>query len=554
MIVALAGAGGCPGTADTGADLRSVRFTLAHEQTMAIRADVKLPTTLNVFVKDAAGVNVLGVTQSSFPGPAYSYLYGLCGDDCRGQTAGSSARLPAGEYSVDIVADEPFSAPLQCAFTPAAATHEIAIVGNLDVTAYPIRFDSTSPWTSSNFVTSLSVYDWLGRTIQLDIYFAKEDEFSTTDERGVWTYHVLTDGSNLVTSGDGQTPAQPGYPTEVSSGRLRFGPDGELVSHEPSATEHFVPWGATSPQVLQIVFGVHPASGGGSWVGTTQHVASSAVFFVDQDGNGASIACTTPALAADKGIPTRSAESTSLTLPTAAARALVRVYGAPSGPGEANYASWACICEEAGPEFAADIPSQIGQPGKTPTGSLHLRGNLDQTAKPAASFDPNNPDATSNFSTAFFVTDSAGEPAYLTIYFSKLGPVDTQMGDSGDWTYHVLEEWPGGGAYAVASDGTETPSVVGVGLLRFDEMGRLVSNTVTARGSLAETASRFRFISYDFGSGTDAGGNGLDGVTQYAATSMVTSSSQTLAYPESCTINLPGFDGVGFRCWEALWP
>jgi hypothetical protein len=93
-----------------------------------------------------------------------------------------------------------------------------------------------------------------------------------------------------------------------------------------------------------------------------------------------------------------------------------------------------------------------------------------------------------------------------------------------------------------------------VGLLRFNEMGRLVSTTVTARGSLAETASRFRFISYDLGSGTDSGGNGLDGVTQYAATNIVTSSSQTLAYPESCTINLPGFDGVGFRCWQALWP
>jgi hypothetical protein len=61
-------------------------------------------------------------------------------------------------------------------------------------------------------------------------------------------------------------------------------------------------------------------------------------------------------------------------------------------------------------------------------------------------------------------------------------------------------------------------------------------------------------IAYDFGTGTEGGGNGFDGLTEYATTSAIAGFDVTAAYPESCTIYLPGFDATDFRCWQVDWP
>jgi flagellar hook protein FlgE len=197
----------------------------------------------------------------------------------------------------------------------------------------------------------------------------------------------------------------------------------------------------------------------------------------------------------------------------------------------------ACVCDELGTS-GADIPSQVFPPGKSPTSSIHPRGNLDQTAVATAPFDPANAEATSSFATTVTVNDLLGNAVALRLYFSKLDAKSTKAGDSGDWTYHVL------------AGGDAAPrTVVAAGLLRFDEYGQLISNdtTINATGDFGLEAIRF-----EFGNGTASGGSGFDGLTQYAASSAISDTKLTPAYPESC--RLSGVDTTGFLCWRAAWP
>jgi flagellar hook protein FlgE len=162
------------------------------------------------------------------------------------------------------------------------------------------------------------------------------------------------------------------------------------------------------------------------------------------------------------------------------------------------------------------------------TDSITLRGNLDQTSN-ALGWAPATPKTTANFTTSLTIYDSIGKAIQIDIYFGKDDAAGIQPGDSGAWTYHVMTD---GVNLAFESDGTRSPSPgmdtqIAAGALRFDTMGRLVSNTVTAEGFYPEAAVGPQVLTFNFGTGTDAGGNGLDGITQYAATSAVTFVAQS---------------------------
>lgn len=172
------------------------------------------------------------------------------------------------------------------ASAPAAATSSITIRGNLDQNAAaPPTFDPTTPQTTSNFNTSMTVYDSLGNPIQLNIYFSKTDAADTqAGDSGDWTYHVVTDGKNLATESDGVTAATPGKPTEVATGTLQFDSNGKLISNT-TTVNGFNPLGATNPQPLTFDFGTGTGAGGSGLDGLTQYGAASAVSFVTQEGS-----------------------------------------------------------------------------------------------------------------------------------------------------------------------------------------------------------------------------------------------------------------------------
>ena len=168
---------------------------------------------------------------------------------------------------------------------PPRATDSITLRGNLDQTASAMVWDPANPKTTSNFTTSMSVYDSLGKAIQLDIYFCKDDAVGIhPGDSGAWTYHVMTDGMNLAFESDGATSALPGIATEIATGTLRFDTVGRLVSNTV-ATEGFYPKAAVWPQVLTFNFGAGTDAGGSGLDGLTQCAATSAVTFVDQSGS-----------------------------------------------------------------------------------------------------------------------------------------------------------------------------------------------------------------------------------------------------------------------------
>jgi flagellar hook protein FlgE len=157
--------------------------------------------------------------------------------------------------------------------SPIAATTGITMGGNLDSTAVNTIFDPDNVQTTSDFSTALTVYDRLGKAIDIEICFCK-------NEVGDWTYHVMTAPQNLASAGDGTDLLC--RPAEIATGTLRFDAEGRLMSNVTSATASFVPKGATTPQPIIFNFGTGIAAGGSGLDGITQYAADSAISFISE--------------------------------------------------------------------------------------------------------------------------------------------------------------------------------------------------------------------------------------------------------------------------------
>ncbi len=173
------------------------------------------------------------------------------------------------------------------ASAPAKATDTITIRGNLDQTAPPTdsTFSAADAKDTSNFNTTMTVYDSLGNAIQLNIYFCKKDPATATNptDSGEWTYHVLTDGGNLSVDGAGNATTA-GTAAEVATGELDFDSSGRLVANN-TTLDNFNPKNAAVPQKLDFAFGSGTSTGGNGLDGLTQYAATSAVSFVTQEGS-----------------------------------------------------------------------------------------------------------------------------------------------------------------------------------------------------------------------------------------------------------------------------
>jgi flagellar hook protein FlgE len=146
---------------------------------------------------------------------------------------------------------------------------------------------------------------------------------------------------------------------------------------------------------------------------------------------------------------------------------------------------------------------------------MAITANIDANAAVAAApFDPANPSSTSNFSTSMQVYDSLGNAHSVDVYFAKTG--------ANTWDYHALVD---GGQLAGGTAGTAVE--VGSGSLSFTSAGAL--NSVTTNTAISASfvgANPNQAISLNFGTSIAAGGTGLDGTTQFASPSSVSSQSQ----------------------------
>jgi hypothetical protein len=177
--------------------------------------------------------------------------------------------------ATDAGADAGSSAPSTPDASPApvAATTGITMRGNLDSTAVPTIFDPDNVQTTSTFNTDLTVYDRLGKAINIEICFCK-------NEVGDWTYHVMTAPQNLASADDGTDLLC--RPAEIATGTLRFDPTGKLISNVTSASASFVPKGAKISQPIILNFGTGTASGGTGLDGLTQYAAASAISLISE--------------------------------------------------------------------------------------------------------------------------------------------------------------------------------------------------------------------------------------------------------------------------------
>lgn len=155
---------------------------------------------------------------------------------------------------------------------PARATQALSITANIDsAAAVPTAaWDIADPANTSNFSTTMSVYDSLGNAHTMDVYFAK-----TADN--AWDYHVVTNGADM-------NPPTAGF-AEVGNGNLTFTTNGALdtVTTGTAITATFG-GGATAAQPITLDFGTSVAAGGTGLDGTTQFAGPSNVSSQSQDG------------------------------------------------------------------------------------------------------------------------------------------------------------------------------------------------------------------------------------------------------------------------------
>ncbi|HEY6880424.1 MAG TPA: flagellar hook protein FlgE [Polyangiales bacterium] len=154
---------------------------------------------------------------------------------------------------------------------PATKTSTVSLGVNLDVRASVPggAWDINSPATTSNFPSSVTVYDSLGSGHQITTYFVKTGT-------NTWDWHAVAAGAEI----DGGTS---GVPFEGASGSLTFNTDGALQTETTnSSVWNFA--GATAGQDIAFNFGTSLDEGGTGLDGTTNFANASTTNAATQDG------------------------------------------------------------------------------------------------------------------------------------------------------------------------------------------------------------------------------------------------------------------------------
>jgi len=168
--------------------------------------------------------------------------------------------------------------------------------------------------------------------------------------------------------------------------------------------------------------------------------------------------------------------------------------------------------------FAASLSDVTAPTAALParaTTAINVTANIDSSAPViTAAWDPQDPANTANFSTTMSIYDSLGNAHTADVYFRKTA--------DNAWDYHVLV--PGADLNPPVVGNSE----IGSGALTFTTNGALNAETVTTAvsASFGGGATAAQAITVDFGTSIADGGTGLDGTTQFAGPSNVSSQKQ----------------------------
>lgn len=139
------------------------------------------------------------------------------------------------------------------------------------VTGFKYTYESvtSNPTTTSNYSSSISVYDSLGQSHVVNIYFRKAYEDLSTGN-STWHWHAVLEAADASSGAD----------TLVDWGELVFNNKGTLVTGGDPVTVYFdFSQGAEPHQPIDLIFGKQ--SGGGA---STQYPIASTTNFQTQDG------------------------------------------------------------------------------------------------------------------------------------------------------------------------------------------------------------------------------------------------------------------------------
>ena len=174
-------------------------------------------------------------------------------------------------------------APVDIAVTGASsqplASTEVSLKSNLraDSPLIASGFDGTTfdaAFGSSNFTTSLNIFDSLGAGHTLNLFFTRTGS-------NAWNFNVGVDA--------GDTGGTVGDLSIIGSGSLTFNSDGSLNATSPDPATATVTFDGATAQTITLGFGTsNPAAVLGEGIdGLTQFAGPSAVGFQSQNGFGA---------------------------------------------------------------------------------------------------------------------------------------------------------------------------------------------------------------------------------------------------------------------------
>ena len=156
---------------------------------------------------------------------------------------------------------------------PARPTQNITVSMNLDSRADIKQFDPTKPEKTSDFNTSMTVFDNVGTERLISVYFNKASD-------GNWEYHAMVPGEDA----QGGTP---GVPVEMAKGKLVFDANGKLSEEISEQNAFNFNKGAAQGQEIQFDFGKSLKEGGDGSQAMTQFGSRSSISRHTQDGYSA---------------------------------------------------------------------------------------------------------------------------------------------------------------------------------------------------------------------------------------------------------------------------
>ncbi|MEK6625955.1 MAG: flagellar hook protein FlgE [Bdellovibrionota bacterium] len=155
----------------------------------------------------------------------------------------------------------------------AKATEEAVISMNLDSRDNVEKFDLANADKTSNYSTTVTVYDNIGTARLVTLYYNKADN-------NVWEYHAVADGKDTQGGKDGQL-------YEMATGKLVFNDKGLLQEEVEGKNAFNFNKGASQGQKIKFDWGKSIKEGGEGLDASTQFGSKSTVARQTQNGHTA---------------------------------------------------------------------------------------------------------------------------------------------------------------------------------------------------------------------------------------------------------------------------